>query len=215
MAGVTTPSDPPPFTSTPAPQVPQQGPAGAYEAYGPPVYPYPPEPTSPAGAPLAGFDKRLVAFLIDALILGGISAVILIPAYLCLFLSVLDPITTVDGRQVEGEALDSGLVFTIVALIGVVSVLSLALSYVYHVELALRGGGQTFGKRVAKIRIAPLDPTAALTRTHLVIRYFTTVAFSAVFAGWLVDGLFQLWDKPYRQCLHDKVAKTVVVRLST
>jgi hypothetical protein len=30
--------------------------------------------------------------------------------------------------------------------------------------------------------------------------------------GW-VDGLWQLWDKPWRQCLHDKFAQTLVIKL--
>ena len=33
------------------------------------------------------------------------------------------------------------------------------------------------------------------------------------FLSWL-DGLWQLWDKPYQQCLHDKVAQTVVVKVN-
>ena len=28
-----------------------------------------------------------------------------------------------------------------------------------------------------------------------------------------VDGLWQLWDKPYQQTLHDKAAKTVVIKV--
>jgi len=29
-----------------------------------------------------------------------------------------------------------------------------------------------------------------------------------------IDGLWQLWDKPYRQCLHDKFAETLVIKLN-
>jgi hypothetical protein len=28
----------------------------------------------------------------------------------------------------------------------------------------------------------------------------------------LIDGLWQLWDQPYRQCLHDKWPGTIVVK---
>jgi uncharacterized RDD family membrane protein YckC len=38
---------------------------------------------------------------------------------------------------------------------------------------------------------------------------------SAVCVGalfWLLNVLWCTWDQPYRQCLHDKAAKTVVVR---
>jgi uncharacterized RDD family membrane protein YckC len=30
----------------------------------------------------------------------------------------------------------------------------------------------------------------------------------------LLDGLWQLWDQPYRQCLHDKVAGTTVIKVT-
>jgi len=29
---------------------------------------------------------------------------------------------------------------------------------------------------------------------------------------YLLDLLWQLWDQPYRQCLHDKITNTIVVR---
>ncbi|MFK4273751.1 RDD family protein, partial [Streptomyces milbemycinicus] len=31
------------------------------------------------------------------------------------------------------------------------------------------------------------------------------------FLFWLINVLWCTWDRPYRQCLHDKAAKTVVV----
>jgi hypothetical protein len=30
----------------------------------------------------------------------------------------------------------------------------------------------------------------------------------------LIDGFWQLWDKPFQQTLHDKAAQTVVVKVS-
>ena len=34
------------------------------------------------------------------------------------------------------------------------------------------------------------------------------------FFNW-IDGLWQLWDKPFQQCLHDKAVTSVVVRASS
>jgi uncharacterized RDD family membrane protein YckC len=155
-----------------------------------------------------------VAYLIDGLILGGVGLVIVLPIALCLILALTDPVTTVDGRTVDGPA-TATLILSLLGIAAGIAVLSTVLAYLYHVEFALRGGGQTYGKRVAKVRIVPLDPAQTLTRRHLAIRYFSQVGLGLVPAGGLVDGLFQLWDKPYQQCLHDKAAKTVVVRLIT
>jgi uncharacterized RDD family membrane protein YckC len=91
--------------------------------------------------------------------------------------------------------------------------LALVLYYVYDVEMMHRSG-QTIGKRVMKIRVLPLDPTAALTRLTAVKRYGVQVVGGSLvpFLG-LLDGLWQLGDKPYQQCLHDKAAATIVIKV--
>ncbi|MCL6640952.1 MAG: RDD family protein [Candidatus Rokubacteria bacterium] len=167
---------------------------------------------SPGGQPLAGFDKRLVAYVLDSLILGAISLVVLLPAYICAFFVIMQPLTTVNGEVIDGETGVRAFLSLMVVILVLIA-LGLGLSYVYHVELALRAGGQTHGKRIAKIRIVPLNPTEPLTRRHLALRFFSQVGMNYVPGLGLVDGLYQLWDKPYQQCLHDKAAKTVVVRL--
>lgn len=167
---------------------------------------------SPGGQPLAEFDKRLVAYLLDGLILGGVSLLIVVPLAICGFLFLLPPITTVNGEVVDG-AVGFRVVATTLGLWAGMLVLSLAISYAYYVELVLRTGGQTVGKRIMKIRIVPLDPAETLTRRHLGLRFLVQAAMGSV-ALTLLDGLWQLWDKPYQQCLHDKAARTVVVRLT-
>jgi uncharacterized RDD family membrane protein YckC len=74
--------------------------------------------------------------------------------------------------------------------------------------------GQTLGKKVMKVRVAMLidgstpSPSAAWTRAA------TFIVPALICCGglwWPIDGLFGVFDKPYRQCIHDKAAKTVVV----
>ena len=86
--------------------------------------------------------------------------------------------------------------------------------------------GQTLGKKLMKIRITTagacvpqggLDSRTALKRTGVLwgpqlLTFNVLLSFiGGVFT--LVNVLSQLWDKPLRQCLHDKVANTVVVRM--
>jgi uncharacterized RDD family membrane protein YckC len=92
--------------------------------------------------------------------------------------------------------------------------LVLAANYVYYVEMLYRSG-QTVGKRVMKVRVVPIDPAAILTRTMAAKRYlveFIGGGFIPFFS--FLDGLWQLWDKPYQQTLHDKFAQTVVIKVS-
>ena len=76
--------------------------------------------------------------------------------------------------------------------------------------------GQTIGKKALKIRVVPLDPAATLTRGMLAKRYLIEFVVGVVVPFFqYLDGLWQLWDKPYLQTLHDKVAETVVIKVSS
>jgi len=171
--------------------------------------------------PLAGFGDRLVAYLIDAAVFFGVALIVAIPAVFAI-LAVLGAQfagleTDPETGQLVGEP-DVALLVGPVLLIefGVVLVILLA-SYVYYVELAPSRRAITLGKRAMKLRVIRLDdPSAPITRGIAAKRWAMHVLVGGVvpFFSW-VDGLWQLWDKPYQQCLHDKVAETVVVKVST
>lgn len=94
-------------------------------------------------------------------------------------------------------------------------VVAMALYYVYYVELMFRSG-QTVGKKVMSLRVVPLDPAGTLTRAMAARRYLVQIVAGTLLPGLVyLDGLWQLWDKPYQQCLHDKAADTVVVKAAT
>jgi uncharacterized RDD family membrane protein YckC len=179
--------------------------------YQPPGY-RPPPPVSPGGQPLASFPDRLLAYLLDAVVFGAVIMAIALPVLLITFFSVL-PELEVDqyGQPVDVNpfALVGPLLLVELGLI----VLALALGYVYYVEMMFRSG-QTLGKKVLKIQVVPLDPACSLNRTMAAKRYLGQhVAGSVVPFYTYVDGLWQLWDKPFQQCLHDKFAQTVVVKV--
>jgi uncharacterized RDD family membrane protein YckC len=184
-------------------------PPGMYPAP-PMMYPpgYRPVAVAPDGQPLAGFGDRFVARLLDGLILGAVGLVLAIPVFVIVFARLSS--LPADGS----EPPDFGpFLLTIFALEAGLFVLILAATYVYEVEMLYRSG-QTIGKRVMKIKIIPMQPGAPLTRGAATRRWLVgqvAASFVPLF-NWL-DGLWQLWDKPYQQCLHDKAAGTVVVKL--
>jgi uncharacterized RDD family membrane protein YckC len=163
---------------------------------------------APGGAPLAEFWQRLLAYLLDSLILG---VALMIPMILVLaglfapYFSSIDPDNPPDP-----------LVFLLLELLAftIIGALNVIATYVYFVRMCHKTG-QTIGKRVMKIRVVravdggPIDLRTAKRRwlaqhvSALVAFYFN-----------LADGLWQLWDQPYRQCLHDKCAETVVVQVT-
>ena len=160
------------------------------------------EPVAPDGRPLAGQGQRLGARVIDGiiyLIAAAVLAGIVAGGLAALLNSVVDE--------------DSPIVpITAITLIVLIIV---GIQYVYEVEIPLRWNGQTPGKRILKIAVISLEPGLALSRGKLAYRYVVMLGcnlLSNCYIG-LLNPLWCLWDKPYRQCLHDKPAKTVVIRL--
>ncbi|MEU5030447.1 RDD family protein [Streptomyces milbemycinicus] len=140
--------------------------------------------------PLANRGRRLVARIIDALIVGipvGLVMAVLLGDY--------DPVNNND------EATAITIVY--------------ALVYFLYEGLMLTKYGQTVGKKVMKIRVALLENGEIPAGQPGWLRAGTYALPEIVpccgFIFWLVNVLWCTWDKPYHQCLHDKVAKTVVV----
>jgi uncharacterized RDD family membrane protein YckC len=175
----------------------------------------PPPPVSPGGQPLADFGNRLLAYLIDAAILVGVTMIVALPAFLIFFFTVVRQ--TVEETAPDGTVPDANvgaIVLGGLALELGLFVFVIAATYVYTVELMYKSG-QTVGKRVMKLRVIPLDPADRLTRGMAAKRWLVQyVAGTVVPLFSYLDGLWQLWDKPYLQTLHDKFAQTVVIKVS-
>jgi uncharacterized RDD family membrane protein YckC len=189
-------------------------PGGAY--YGPtPFYP-PPPALSPGGAPLADFGSRLLAALIDGAILTGVAMIIVLPVFFIVFFTrMTDVINSTDPAtgQPDPATVFSGFFLPLLLVeLGLIA-FTLVIYYFYYVEMLFRSG-QTVGKKALKIRIVPLDPSATLTRGMAAKRYLVEFGVSVLVPFFqYLDGLWQLWDKPYQQTLHDKFAQTVVIKV--
>ncbi|MEC4015122.1 RDD family protein [Streptomyces sp. H27-D2] len=140
--------------------------------------------------PLANRFRRLIARIIDGLLIG-----IPVSAIVTLAVGGIDP-TEDTGRSTS---------------------LSVIVSLVYFVYegLMLTSRGQTVGKKLMKIRVAMLDNGAIPAGQPGWYRAGTYALPQIVpccgTIFWFINVLWCTWDKPYQQCLHDKVAKTVVV----
>ncbi|GAB1643424.1 RDD family protein [Krasilnikovia sp. MM14-A1259] len=183
--------------------------------YGPPPG-YQPPALSPGGQPLADFGTRLLAHLIDGAILTAVMLVIFVPVFFVFFANLADGFPSPAdpySAQPDASVVFRDFFLPLLLLdVGMV-LLSVAAYYVYYVEMMYRSG-QTVGKKVLKIKVVPLDPAATLTRGMATKRYLVAyVAGNFVpFMAW-IDGLWQLWDKPFQQTLHDKAGRTVVVKV--
>jgi uncharacterized RDD family membrane protein YckC len=198
---------------------PLSGPPPAHPPYyGPPPQWRPqPVPLTPGGRPLADFGTRLLAYLIDSAILSAIAMVVFVPVVVIVMFRVMpdfgsssDPYET--QSQINAAMGDAFVTFLLLEL-GFVVALLIAY-YFYYVEMMYRRG-QTLGKKLMKLQVIPLDPAATLTRGMAAKRYLVEfVGGTIVPFLFYLDGLWQLWDKPYQQALHDKFAKTVVIKVA-
>jgi uncharacterized RDD family membrane protein YckC len=191
--------------------------------YAPPAppgrYPQPPPgyvflPVSPGGQPLASFGERLGAYVLDTLLYMAVAILLMVPMFVLLIAVWVPSMEAAESGAADGDAFF--LSFGVLLLFqGAFLVILLGLLYLYHVEYVLRTGGQSLGKKALKIRIIPLDPRARLDRPMLGKRYLAEFVGGFIIPGFsYLDGLWQLWDKPFRQCLHDKFGQTVVIKVA-
>ncbi|MFI8320775.1 RDD family protein [Streptomyces sp. NPDC085529] len=204
------PPDDDPFAKRP-PEPPQGPPPGPPPPGSPYDNPYPPPPpyggygggyggTDPLSGmpPLAETGRRVLARLIDWVIIAVPLAIIGIP------FDIYDR-ATVDGDDFQATWTGGGqLVFQLLTIV----------AYVTYDTVLTAQRGQTLGKRLMKLRVAMLNdgstPPMSQSLLRAIVLWLPALICCACLWPLLILILI-LVDKPYKQGLHDKAAKTVVV----
>ncbi|MET8620153.1 MULTISPECIES: RDD family protein [Streptomyces] len=197
-SGAGSPYDPPP-----------QG-GGGGDPYGGNPYDNPPPPGGgpygPAGGggpyggdplagmpPLAPSGKRVLARVIDMIIVGVVVWL----------LSMLFNVGTWDS---DVDNIDAGKSFG--------QSLIAAILYIAYDTILTARTGQTVGKRLLHLRVADLSNGATpSTQTSLIraVVLWLPFAFCCACIWTIICGGWSFFDRPYKQGLHDKAAKTVEV----
>lgn len=204
-----------------------------------PVPARPAGPTTPDGEPLAGWWWRLLAYVLDSIIVGTVASIASIPAQIQMqrdFQPVMDrfareieqnPETPPDFSAFFGEYMDiiQGYWFWFV-------IPSVVLTALYW-AVFLRWKGGTPGKLALGMRVRLRDSPGTLPWSSILARLalqfgvgqaiwvlvvIGSLSLTAVVVGaslaalfLLLDPLWAAWD-PKRQALHDKLARTNVVK---
>ncbi len=181
-----------------------------------------PGPAAPDGTPLASWWQRLFARLLDGLFVGIVIAIAASP-WLTKIVSAFNTYfrAAMDAARTGANPPSSAAFQTEIAqYILPVALLSMVLTLVYETAF-LTWRGATPGKMLLGTRVRRVDRSGPLRLSEALRRQAITVGASAFavvpFVGslgslvQLLDDAWLLWD-PRRQCLHDKVADTVVVR---
>ncbi|MEU2164380.1 RDD family protein [Streptomyces chengbuensis] len=189
-------------------------PPGAGSPYGSP-YGGPPPPYDPhayGGDPYGGGDplhgmppladsgKRILARIVDWLIVAIPLLIIGIPF-------------GIYNRVASGDDFDDWVANSNTGGQWVFQLISI-IAYVGYDTLMVRKSGQTLGKRLMKMRVAMLNdgstPDTGSSLTRAAVLWLPQLICCPCL--WpLILLILILVDKPYKQGLHDKAAKTVVV----
>ncbi|MFJ9755349.1 RDD family protein [Streptomyces sp. NPDC101149] len=195
---------PPPGGGSGAP--PPGGGSGAPPPGGGSPYDQPPPPGSPYGGgpyggadplagmpPLADSGKRVLARIIDMILVGIVVA-------------LLSWVFRTAEYDVDANRIESGksLGQSVIA----------AVLYIAYDTVMISRSGQTLGKKLLNMRVANLqDGSSPSVRTSLIraavlwlpFAFCCACVWTAICGGW------SFFDKPYKQGLHDKAARTVEV----
>jgi uncharacterized RDD family membrane protein YckC len=187
---------------------------------GPPALQTPPRPH---GYQLASLGARAVARLIDFVIVATLNVVVN-GWFVYQFWTEISPVVTEAWRRgLAGENVSD------LPAVGdqagnlqiVIVVLAAALWFAYEVP-AVANTGQTFGKRLLRIKVVRMEQAESLGFGRSFRRWNTMGlptllwwCFGIGFVLQLIDIMFALFDRPLQQALHDKSAHTVVVSVAT
>lgn len=199
----------------------QYGAAPAYQEQYAAAYPYATDrATTPDGVPLAGWWWRVLAVVLDSLILGVVATIVAFPwvrdlydSYRDWFDEALnDTSGTMDTSQLQSD---------VARPLAVITVIQLGLGFVYHVGF-LMWKQATPGKLAVGLRVRLRERPGPMPFGTVLVRWagqygvgiigmlpvlgFLTIIYR------LLDYLWPLWD-PHKQAVHDKIAKTNVVRI--
>lgn len=220
----------PPSGQTPPPPPPQQGwqstpqpPAPPPATGGQPAGGMPPWSSNltargtiagPAGVALADLPERIIAWVIDAIIIGVIG-------------TILSTITTgILGDNIGGVFFTVRLPSLVSSIVA--AVLLLLVSGAYFIGMWSRMGGATVGQRVLKLSVRdattgqPIGQSQAITRWLVLgapLAIWPLYAWSILgWILWLAVIAYEIYllvttaQSPTRQGFHDKYAKTVVAK---
>jgi uncharacterized RDD family membrane protein YckC len=155
--------------------------------------PYPSDPLA-GMPPLADSGRRTLARIID-MILVGIVVWLLTWAF------------NVREYQMDSNDFDAGRSFA--------QSLVAAVLYIAYDTILISRSGQTLGKRWLGMRVAKLDNGATPSVQNTLVRsavLWIPFAFCCACIWTAIAGGWSFFDKPFKQGLHDKAAKTVVVK---
>ncbi|MFF8843202.1 RDD family protein [Streptomyces sp. NPDC015127] len=192
-------------------QLAQSGPASDGDQ---PVLPWKPPVNDPflaaaqaqANARPASLGKRLAARLVDTLVLGALVGAVAVPVVS----SALDHIgDKIEAAKLSGETVTVWLIDgTTAGQLGIVLGALLVLGALYE-ALPTAKWGRTLGKKLCGVKVVDIESHEPPPFGAALRRWLAYSVLGVLVVG-VLNVLWCLFDRPWRQCWHDKAAHTFV-----
>lgn len=164
--------------------------------------------------PLATWGSRAIAKIIDWVIESVIAAPFILFVVRDAFLRFWDAVQALPADTVTvPPPVMTQLTTDVTAQLVPITVVTVLVGFLYTVPQDAIWN-RTLGKRMLGIRIRPKVSDGRLGWLRATVRWAVWTVFAEAFSGLLLllDILWPLWDRPWRQAIHDKAATTIVVR---
>ncbi|MFI9261800.1 RDD family protein [Streptomyces sioyaensis] len=154
----------------------------------------------------AGLGRRFAARLIDTVVLGAVTAAVAVPMWGTVtdHLAAKVEAAKQSGRQVTVYLID-GTTIPVFATILAVLLIGGAL----YEALPTLKWGRTLGKKLCGVRVLDIESHDTPTLGAALKRWFVYGVLGVLAVG-VLNAAWCLFDRPWRQCWHDKVARTFV-----
>ncbi|MFB9347857.1 RDD family protein, partial [Streptomyces heliomycini] len=159
-----------------------------------------------AAARPAALGRRLAARLLDTVVLGAVTAVAAVP----LGIEAVDHIDAkIDAARLSGETVTVWLLDGTTSVhLGIVLAVLLLAGVLLEV-LPTAKWGRTLGKKLLGVEVRDIEGHEAPSFGAALRRWLVYSVPGLLVVG-VVGVLWCLFDKPWRQCWHDKAAHTFV-----
>ncbi|MFF3379687.1 RDD family protein [Streptomyces sp. NPDC002680] len=159
-----------------------------------------------ASARPAGLGKRLVARFVDTLVLGALTATAAVP----LGTMAVDHITgKIDAAKLSGETVTVWLLDGTTGLYLGIVLAVLLLAGILSEAWPTAKWGRTLGKKLVGLEVRDIEGHEPPS-FGLALRRWLVYCVPGLLGIGVVGVLWCLFDRPWRQCWHDKAAHTFV-----
>ncbi|WP_407552778.1 RDD family protein [Streptomyces sp. Pv4-95] len=154
----------------------------------------------------AGLGRRFAARLIDTLVLGAVTAAVAVP----MWGTVTDHIDAkVEAARQSGREVTVYLIDGTTAPVFAVLLAVLLIGGGLYEALPTLKWGRTLGKKLCGVRVLDIESHDTPMLAGAVKRWLVYSVLGLAVVG-VVNAAWCLFDRPWRQCWHDKVARTFV-----